>query len=136
MFDARGNGACLEVYVATLCEDGETRAEPMQTVEPTTQTKTLTLSGELTVAGARALCERLQPAAADDTALAIDAEGVARVDTSALQLLAALVRERAAADRETIWTAVAAPLRDAARIAGLVDALGVGEENREQETHR
>ena len=86
----------------------------------------LVLEPECTLAGAKrlrdALCARLpQPGA-----VVLDAAAVARVDTAALQLLAAFVRDRRLTGAPVEWRAVSAELTDAARVLGMDAMLALG----------
>jgi anti-anti-sigma regulatory factor len=58
----------------------------------------------------------------------IDVQAVERIDTAALQLLCAFVRERRAQGRRTQWTGNAAPFVEAVEILGLTTALGYAAE--------
>jgi ABC-type transporter Mla MlaB component len=82
----------------------------------------LVLEPECTLAGAMqlrdALCARLpQPGA-----VLLDAAAVVRIDTAALQLLAAFVRDRRLAGGPVQWLGVSQELTDAARLLGM-DAM-------------
>lgn len=55
----------------------------------------------------------------------LDASAVERVDTAALQLLLAYLRDRRLRDALTEWAGCSRPLEDAARQLGLADLLGL-----------
>lgn len=62
-------------------------------------------------------------AAFDAKAVQLDAAGVERVDTAALQLLVAFRREAVARGIPPVWQGVSATVRDAAKLLGLAQAL-------------
>jgi anti-anti-sigma regulatory factor len=60
-----------------------------------------------------------------ETAVIIDATQVERIDTAALQVLAAFVRDRRSRERQVTWLHVNEVLSEAARTLGLVASLGI-----------
>jgi anti-anti-sigma regulatory factor len=62
---------------------------------------------------------------ASETPVVIDAAQVERIDTAALQVLAAFVSDRRAGQREVTWAHVNEVLSEAARTLGLVAPLGI-----------
>jgi ABC-type transporter Mla MlaB component len=59
------------------------------------------------------------------TPVTLDASAVTRIDTAALQLLAAFVRARQAKGRTVVWQGVPACIEAAAQCLGLTAALAV-----------
>ncbi|MBB6186221.1 STAS domain-containing protein [Rhodanobacter sp. MP7CTX1] len=55
----------------------------------------------------------------------LEASGVERVDTAALQLLVAFHRDALARGQQVAWASVSAPLRDAAERLGLTKTLAL-----------
>ena len=78
----------------------------------------------LEIADARHLYSELNAALADAKALVLDASRVQRVDTAALQLLAAFARATHAAGLPLRWHAASAALCEAVALLGLNEALG------------
>lgn len=65
------------------------------------------------------------------TAVIVDVAQLERIDTAALQVLAAFVRDRRSQQREVIWVNVNEALSEAARTLGLFAALGIADERAE-----
>jgi len=65
------------------------------------------------------------------TAVIVDVAQLERIDTAALQVLAAFVRDRRNQQREVIWVNVNEALSEAARTLGLFAALGIADERAE-----
>jgi anti-anti-sigma regulatory factor len=63
--------------------------------------------------------------ALDTPSSTLEAIGVERVDTAALQLLAAFHRDAQARGRTVAWAGASAPLRDAAERLGLTKILAL-----------
>jgi ABC-type transporter Mla MlaB component len=61
-----------------------------------------------------------------ETSVSFDASSVERIDTAALQLLAAFTRDRQAAGRPVEWTCVPALLSEAASLLSLTSVLKLG----------
>jgi ABC-type transporter Mla MlaB component len=85
--------------------------------------KTLRLEAQCTIARASAVKARLARLLAHPGSVALDAGSVERIDTACLQLLAAFVRERRAAERPVAWSKASAELLDCARLLGLSAVL-------------
>jgi anti-anti-sigma regulatory factor len=64
-------------------------------------------------------------AALDAPQIVLDASGVERVDTAALQLLVVFQREAARRGKQMNWAGVSAPLHDAASQLGLAQTLAL-----------
>jgi ABC-type transporter Mla MlaB component len=87
------------------------------------ESKMLRLDAQCTIAQASAVKARLARVLGHPGTVALDAGSVERIDTACLQLLAAFVRERRAADRPVAWTRASAELIDSARLLGLSAVL-------------
>ena len=83
----------------------------------------LTLSAACTVAEAEALKSQLALRLDESGPVTVDVSAVQRIDTAALQLLAAFVRDRRTAGRGVQWRGRAAALDAAASLLGLRDML-------------
>jgi ABC-type transporter Mla MlaB component len=84
----------------------------------------IALAGMCTVREATALKQALMQWMEKDEVV-IDAGNLERIDTAAVQLLCAFVRDRAAASRKVTWAGASAALRDAARLLGVSDMLAL-----------
>ena len=89
-----------------------------------TPAQPIRLPADCRVAGSAALRAVLLDAVARPVSL-LDGAGVARVDTAALQLLAAFHREADARGHEIRWTGVSDALREAAGQLGLAGLLNL-----------
>lgn len=78
----------------------------------------------LDITGARHLYHELDDLLASAKALVLDASGVQRIDTAALQLIAAFCRAARDAGLPVQWRDASPVLRDAAALLGLEEALG------------
>jgi ABC-type transporter Mla MlaB component len=85
--------------------------------------RTLRLDAQCTIAQASAVKARLARLLGHPGKVAVDGGAVERIDTACLQLLAAFVRERRAADRPVAWSNASAELIDNARLLGLSAVL-------------
>jgi ABC-type transporter Mla MlaB component len=83
----------------------------------------LTLTAECTVAEAESLKSELARLLEEPAAVTVDVSALQRIDTAALQLLAAFVRDRRTAGRAVEWRGRAAALDTAAGLLGLNDML-------------
>jgi anti-anti-sigma regulatory factor len=61
----------------------------------------------------------------DPQPVTIDVHAVERIDTAALQLLCAFVRDRQAAGGQVLWTGCTESFSEAIRLLGLQKALAV-----------
>jgi hypothetical protein len=84
-----------------------------------------TLPADLGIEHAGALHATLAPLLATFEPVALVAPGVSRLHTASLQVLAAFVRDRAAAGGLTTWREPSALLRECAIRAGLDGPLGL-----------
>ena len=84
----------------------------------------IALAGMCTVREAAALKQALMQLM-EKQEVVIDASNLERIDTAAVQLLCAFVRDRAAASRKVSWAGESATLRDAARLLGVSDMLAL-----------
>jgi phospholipid transport system transporter-binding protein len=89
--------------------------------------KPLVLQHECMLAGATALKKSLCTLSAEKGSVTLDAGAVERIDTAALQLLAAFVRDRRLAGRPLKWRAVSAAMAGAARTLGMSSMLALEE---------
>jgi len=85
----------------------------------------LALTAECTVAEADSLKAALARRLEDAGMVTLDARALLRIDTAALQLLLAFVRDRRSAGRPTEWRGHAPALDAAAAQLGLADLLGL-----------
>ncbi|MGH8170444.1 MAG: STAS domain-containing protein [Steroidobacteraceae bacterium] len=83
----------------------------------------VTLPADCTVAGADSLKAELARRLDESGPVTVDASALQRIDTAALQLLAAFVRDRRTAGRAVDWRGGAAALESAAALLGLKDML-------------
>ncbi len=83
------------------------------------------LPDECDVRTSAAIRELLSAALDTHGAIRLDASAVTRVDTSAVQVLAAFTRDARAAGTEVTWTAVSAPFVHAATLLGASSLLGL-----------
>ncbi len=80
---------------------------------------------DLGIEAAAALKEQLAPHLSSDHVVKIEAQQVERVHTASVQVLCAFVRDRSGAGHGTHIEPCAEPLRDAARVLGVADHLGL-----------
>lgn len=90
--------------------------------------KPLVLQHECMLAGAMALKKSLCALSSQAETVTLDAGAVKRIDTAALQLLAAFVRDRRLAGHAVEWHAVSAAMASAARVLGMSSMLSLAEE--------
>jgi phospholipid transport system transporter-binding protein len=91
----------------------------------------LALAADCTVAEADSLKAGLMRVLGDPRAVTLDVSGLQRIDTAALQLLAAFVRDRRTAGQRIEWRGRAPALDAAAGLLGLRSMLELpGEEGR------
>jgi ABC-type transporter Mla MlaB component len=83
----------------------------------------LALAAECTVAEADSLKAELARRLNEPAPVAVDVSALQRIDTAALQLLAAFVRDRRTAGRAVEWRGRAAALDSAAGLLGLSEML-------------
>jgi ABC-type transporter Mla MlaB component len=83
----------------------------------------LTLAADCTVAEADALKSQLTRRLQQSEPVIVDVSALQRIDTAALQLLAAFVRDRRTAGRTIEWRGRASALDAAAGLLGLNDML-------------
>ena len=85
----------------------------------------IALPEECVIASAAELQSQLLKRLGDKASVRIDASAVQRVDSAALQVLAAFARDRRAEGRGVEWVSVPDSLTDAASLLSLTDALGL-----------
>lgn len=83
----------------------------------------VTLESNCTVKDAAALKQSLCAVLHSEAAVIIDVGAVDRIDTAAIQLLCAFVRQRAAAAHDVVWRGTPAALREAAGLLGVSELL-------------
>ena len=83
----------------------------------------LSLAAECTVAEAETLKAELARRLDESGPVTVDVSALQRIDTAALQLLAAFVRDRRTAGRPVAWRGRASALEAAANLLGLNDIL-------------
>jgi ABC-type transporter Mla MlaB component len=88
---------------------------------------TIVLASACTVKDAAALKSALCDALDDERAVALDAGAVERIDTAALQLVCAFVRDRKAQSKAVYWKSVSDAMREAARLLGAAELLCLSE---------
>ena len=87
----------------------------------------LELARALGLSQAASLREQMVAMLEGDAPLVLDGGEVESVDTSCLQLLAALFRDAEAQQRAITWHAASNELKVAARRLGLLQRIGLGE---------
>jgi ABC-type transporter Mla MlaB component len=87
------------------------------------ESKMLRLGAQCTIAQASAVKARLARVLGHPGTVTLDAGSVERIDTACLQLLAAFVRDRRAADRPVAWSKASTELLSSARLLGLSAVL-------------
>lgn len=90
----------------------------------------LALEPDCTLAEAEPLQRALTALLEQPRTVTLDAGAVQRIDTAALQLLAAFVRDRRLAGRTTEWRATDQTVEPAARLLGIDGMLGLAGEGR------
>ncbi len=85
----------------------------------------LHLAESCTIAGAEELKTELLGRLREEREVSIDAGSVRQIDTAALQLLVAFVRDRHGAGRPVCWQAQSEAFAEAAALLGLREALGL-----------
>jgi phospholipid transport system transporter-binding protein len=89
---------------------------------------TLVLAAECLIDSAEALKAELLVRGKQRSTVKVDVSHVERIDTAALQLLAAFARDRAAGGLEVEWVGTTAALSSAARLLNLSALLQLPEE--------
>ncbi|TWI02816.1 ABC-type transporter Mla MlaB component [Luteimonas cucumeris] len=83
------------------------------------------LGDDLGIEAAAELKQQLAAHLAQPQPLALDAGAVQRVHTACVQVLCTFFRERRQAGRDTGFAAASTSLRDAARLLGVTEPLGL-----------
>ncbi|HLS82345.1 MAG TPA: STAS domain-containing protein [Steroidobacter sp.] len=89
--------------------------------------RTIVLASHCTLKDVAALKGELCEVAEDCCTVTLDVRALERVDTAAVQLLCAFVRERQARERAVEWLGEPATLREAARLLGMEPLLALPE---------
>jgi anti-anti-sigma regulatory factor len=87
----------------------------------------IALASHCTVKDAAALKARLCERASDSAAVIVDVAAIERIDTSAMQLLCAFVRDRASRDQKVVWRGESQSWREALRLLGARELLGLAD---------
>ena len=82
----------------------------------------------LDISSASELRDQLLQALVSERPVVLDAEHVERVDTAALQVLSAFVRDAGAHDQAVRWHAPSQSLQRSAALLGLAGVLGLAEQ--------
>ena len=93
------------------------------------QSHMLALTASCTVRDSVALKSSLLDLLMDKRAVTIDVRAIERIDTAALQVLCAFVRDRKAAGGEVLWVGGTESFCEAVRLLGLQSVLGVPDAN-------
>lgn len=88
------------------------------------------MNADCTLAEAESLKTALTGLLEDPRTVTLDASAVQRVDTAALQLLAAFVRDRRLVGHDTRWRGADRTLEPAARLLGIDGVLELAGESR------
>lgn len=99
----------------------------MATRKTTKRMKAIAIGPDLGIESVPGLKKELDESLSSRSEVVLEASEVGRLHSASLQLLTAFVRARRAAGRPTRFGAVAAELKDSARILGLAQALGLDE---------
>ena len=102
-------------------------AAPRRTAQPPGE---LALDSDCSLTAADALKAALAALLEAPQTVTLDAGAVQRIDTAALQLLAAFVRDRRLGGRTVAWRGAAQALQPAARLLGMEGILGFDGEPR------
>jgi len=102
---------------------GAARAKSNGTRSPGPPKTTLALTAECLVSDARSLKERLAALVGEPGNVTLDASALQRIDTAALQVIAAFVRERTDFGHTVEWQGSAPVLATAAQLLGLTTLL-------------
>jgi anti-anti-sigma regulatory factor len=97
---------------------------------PAPKSGELALSAECTLAEAELLKAALAALLDEPQAVTLDAGSLQRIDTAALQLLAAFVRDRRLLGHDTRWRGAEPTLEPAARLLGMDGMLELPGESR------
>jgi ABC-type transporter Mla MlaB component len=84
---------------------------------------TIVFDGSLDIAAADMLREQLMQALTGHQPVVLDAVNVGRVDTAALQVLTAFIKDAGAQNLDVQWKEPTQALRNAAHLLGLHDSL-------------
>lgn len=98
-----------------------------QTPEPESNVEVsgdVVLQGQLCIADAEAMHQRLSKVLHAHVDITIDSEALSRVDAAGIQLLYALVREAKKRAVAVVWLSVSPALQEAADTLGLTQGMG------------
>lgn len=96
--------------------------------EPACEQPVVALASNCTVKDAAALKATLSAIANEAADVAVDVAAVERIDTSTMQLLCAFARDRAARKQKVVWKGDSQSWREAVRLLGVRELLGLAPE--------
>lgn len=92
---------------------------------PAAPEPTVTFGSNCTIKDAAALKQALCAVVEMPSAVTLDVRGLERIDTAAVQVLCAFVRQRVAAAHAVKWQGMSEALREAARLLGVQSLLSL-----------
>jgi anti-anti-sigma regulatory factor len=114
-----------ELLVSNAGTESSPGNAPIVVTESPREAHSYVLSASCTVRDCIALRSALLDLLMDPMPVTIDVHAVERIDTAALQLLCAFVRDRQAAGGQILWTGRTESFSEAIRLLGLQKALAV-----------
>lgn len=125
--DSRASDNVIAVAIPPAAETAAANAEAANgaSVAQRAQSDVLKLGANCTVRDCSQLKSELLDLLAHREPVAIDVGGVERIDTAAMQVLCAFVRDRQASGGQVRWIGQAPGFAAAVRLLGLQKALGV-----------
>jgi anti-anti-sigma regulatory factor len=114
-----------ELLVSNAGTESSSAKAPIVVAESPRESTSYVLSASCTVRDCIALRSALLDLLMDPMPVTIDVRAVERIDTAALQLLCAFVRDRQAAGGQILWTGRTESFSEAIRLLGLQKALAV-----------
>lgn len=120
--DAVAEALLVAEMSAVVADDSIGVAPDASAAAPASQ-PVVRLDSNCTVKDAAALKQSLCAVLNNEAAVIIDVGSVERIDTAAIQVLCAFVRQRAADAHAVIWQGIPTTLREAAGLLGVSDML-------------
>jgi ABC-type transporter Mla MlaB component len=123
--EAAGDGRTARARVAAepiRAAVTEKKPAPRKTEAP----MVVALPGHCCVKDAAALKQTLCKVAHESATVTVDVAALERIDTAAMQLLCAFVRDRATRDQNVGWSGTSQALDEAARLLGVSSLLAPG----------
>ena len=122
--DAAAEALLIEQMPVAVVTNLDVAATPVASdAAPAAAQPVVTLGSNCTVKDAAALRQSLCAVLNSEAAVVIDVGAVDRIDTAAIQVLCAFVRQRAADSHGVIWRGIPAAVREAARLLGVSEML-------------